>query len=308
MTDKPPFACPIHKVCLSSDLYCIACGQSFPSVGGIPILINDANSVFHIADYTSQEAAYCSARSYAGYLDRRSGLRQCYRRFMHYLAESDSASRSFCADDAIQHIHQHLPDARILVIGAGDRTYDGNVTYSDVAYGKNVSCIADAHDLPFEDDAFDACIAVAVLEHVADPQRCISEIERVLKPSAFVYSETPFMQPVHMGAYDFTRFTYLGHRRLFRRFDEIQSGMLGGPATSTSQIIRSLLVSLTDRRLPRKWLRMTGLLATYPLRLLDLVTRNRLVAYDSASGFYFFGTRRDTAISDREMLKYYRGG
>ncbi|CAH2407660.1 hypothetical protein MES5069_620012 [Mesorhizobium escarrei] len=34
------------------------------------------------------------------------------------------------------------------------------------------------------------------------------------------------MQQVHEGAYDFTRFTELGHRWLFRRFETISRGAL----------------------------------------------------------------------------------
>jgi hypothetical protein len=51
----------------------------------------------------------------------------------------------------------------------------------------------------------------------------------VLKDGGIVYAETPFMQQVHGSAYDFTRFTWLGHRRLFRKFKEIKSGTCGGP-------------------------------------------------------------------------------
>ena len=76
--------------------------------------------------------------------------------------------------------------------------------------------LGNAETLPFPDASFDLVIAVAVLEHVADPFRCVAEMRRVLAPSGHVYAVTPFLQPVHMGAYDFTRFTPIGHRRLFR--------------------------------------------------------------------------------------------
>ena len=103
--------------------------------------------------------------------------------------------------------------------------------------GSQVICmimivICDAHDLPFKEKSFDAIICQAVLEHVADPYRCVEEMFRVLKPKKFIYVETPFMQQVHMAPYDFTRFTYLGHRRLFRRFKEIDSGIACGPGMS----------------------------------------------------------------------------
>jgi len=52
------------------------------------------------------------------------------------------------------------------------------------------------------------------------------------------------MQQVHNERYDFTRFTYLGHRRLFSAFDEIDSGASCGPGWRwRGLIITSFLVS-----------------------------------------------------------------
>jgi len=306
--DFPPFACPVHKMALGPRLRCLDCDRQYPDVNGVPVLINDANSVFAIDDYLSSETAYDGASGYAGHLDQRRGIRQAYRRLMHRLLETDLAVRSFSIEDAMRAVQAARPQANVLVIGAGDTRFVGRVLYTDVAFGKNVNCIADAHDLPFEDGSFDACFAVAVLEHVADPQRCVSEVARVLKPGGFVFAETPFMQPVHMGAYDFTRFTFLGHRRLFRSFDEVCSGMAGGPATSAAQMLRYALTSVSDRASIRKWLRLASIVLTIPIRLLERLSRRTLSAYDSASGFYFFGRLRPTPISDREMLRFYRGG
>ena len=62
-----------------------------------------------------------------------------------------------------------------------------NIITSDVSFGLNTNVICDAHDLPFRDNSFDAIICQAVLEHVADPYRCVDEIYRVLKPKNFIY-------------------------------------------------------------------------------------------------------------------------
>ena len=300
------FACPVHKTALINGLFCPSCDKEYPSVNGIPVLINDANSVFLTSDYINQKG-YGGASSYAGSLDNRTGLRQLYRRAMHRLSETNP-KKEFDVKDALEKILSSLPDAEILVIGSGDTSIRGNTTYTDVAFGANVQCIADAHDLPFLDKSFDACITVAVLEHVVDPYRCVQEIIRILRPGGYVYSETPFMQPVHMGAYDFTRFTHLGHRRLFRHFEEICSGIAIGPGTSAGQLLRYALASVSDQPNIKKWLKLFGLLITYPFRWLDYLSYSNRSAYDSASGFYFFGTLRQQPITDRELLGFFRGG
>lgn len=302
------FACPVHKTALDHGFHCVLCHKAFPLAHGIPILLNDRNSVFSTDDYLESESAYVGASGYAGSLDQRIGLRQLYRRAMFRLRESSPPRRDFGVEDAIEHILSIHPDARILVIGAGDTSLKGNITYTDVAFGRNVTCIADAHDLPFLDHSFDACVACAVLEHVADPYRCVEEMIRILQPDGYVFAETPFMQPVHMGAHDFTRFTFLGHRRLFRRFEEIRSGMCGGVGVSTGHLMRYAISALSDRRTLKKWLNLVGLVGTFPLRWIDHLTYRNESSFDSASGFYFLGKLRAEPISDRELITLFRGG
>ena len=302
----PNFACPVCRAPLATSaegLHCSGCGADYPLVHGVPVLLNESNSVFRIEDYLGGQG-YEGASGYAGSADRTTGLRRAYRRFATSLSEAPVPGVGF---DPLEIILAQKPDAEILVIGSGERELKGNVTYTDVALAKNIACICDAHDLPFPDASFDAVFAEAVLEHVCDPQRVVSEITRVLKPEGFVYAVTPFLQPVHMGAYDFTRFTYLGHRRLFRQFDDLRSGMIGGPGYSAIHLGRNLLTALSDRRRVRAALRMLALLATYPLRYLDPLLSRTESAYNSACACYFLGRKRETPISDREMITLFRG-
>ena len=46
---------------------------------------------------------------------------------------------------------------------------------------------ADAQCLPFEDESFDACVSLQVLEHVRNPEHVIHEITRVLRPNGVFY-------------------------------------------------------------------------------------------------------------------------
>jgi SAM-dependent methyltransferase len=298
--------CPVdHQLLNRSEnfLICTTCQTAFPIIHGVPILINENNSVFRISDYTSGQA-YEGASGYGGTTDKTSGIRRLYRSFARYLSEAAVPGSGF---DAAKHILTENPNAKILAIGSGERAYSGNAILTDVAFAKDIQCICDAHDIPFPDAYFDAVFADSVLEHVCDPQRCVSEITRVLKPGGYVMAVTPFLQPVHMGAYDFTRFTYLGHRRLFRFYDDVQSGMCGGPGYSAIHLLRNLFLSLSDQPRIRSYLRLIALLITFPLRYLDKLFSRTQGAYNSACAFYFFGRKRIQPISDRDILSMFRG-
>lgn len=290
-------------------LSCPACGSVYPIVDNVPILINDGNSVFAIADYLRPDS-YVGA-SYGGESEKASGVRLLYRRFARSISEAGIKRNHLGAEEAIAKLcRDSTQRPKILVIGSGDVKYSeaGDFFYSDVAITKGVSLIADAHDLPFANNVFDLVVAVAVLEHVANPSRVVEEIWRVLKPRGYVYAVTPFLQPVHMGAYDFTRFTHLGHRRLFRMFSEEASGLALGPASVLAWSIRSLLISLSANKMYRRLANLSGLILTFPLKYIDYIARKNPAAIDGAGGVFFFGRKQDAAISDRELIKLYRGG
>jgi len=206
--------------------------------------------------------------------------------------------------------------ARVLVVGGGtishglqDELFQKNIEImeTDVTFGPRTAVLCDAHDLPFAEEYFDGVIVQAVMEHVVDPIRCAKEIFRVLKFDGLVYSETPFMQQVHMGQYDFTRFTHLGHRRLFRQFEEIKSGIIGGPSMALSWSIKYFCLSFLSNRVLR--LMATGLLniLLHGIIYFDLFLKNKSGAYDGASGFYFLGFKSPKVISDKELLLGYQG-
>jgi SAM-dependent methyltransferase len=287
----------------------------FPVVDGTPVLINDENSVFAIADFTkSRKSAGISVDTIRlrgeapASTDRlRAALRRTAERLIYFSVNASDWS----SEKSVEYVAEALPAARILVVGAGDKRYPDlpNVryTYTDVILGEGADYVCDLHDLPFPDESFDAVIAVAVLEHVADPFRCASEIARVLRPGGYVYSVTPFMQQVHMGRYDFTRFTFLGHRRLFRHFTQVKAGMALGPAGALAWSLEYFCLSFFSRSATRKYVRVAVKLATAPIKYFDRILARREGALDAAGGVYFFGTKADRPISDRELLKFYRG-
>jgi SAM-dependent methyltransferase len=229
---KIEYVCPKDKGVLAASadaLRCPVCRATYPVVRSIPILIDESSSVFRIHDYTGG-STYGGASGYGGAADsERSAVKRIYRKIYGKLSSPNIPYRFFKVEEAIARVAAEHPEPRILSVGTGELHYDHpGVVHTDVAFGKHVDCICDAHDLPFADGEYDLVIACAVLEHVADPQRCVAEFHRVLRPDGMVYAVTPFLQPVHMAAYDFTRFTFVGHRRLFRYFDDIESGVMGG--------------------------------------------------------------------------------
>lgn len=54
----------------------------------------------------------------------------------------------------------------------------------------------DVHDIPFEENIFDAAMCNHVMEHVDDDIKAMSEIHRVLKPGGWAILQVPFFSPL----------------------------------------------------------------------------------------------------------------
>ena len=143
----------------------------------------------------------------------------------------------------------------------------------------------------------------AVLEHVVEPQVVVAEIYRVLRASGIVYAETPFMQQVHEGAFDFTRFTVLGHRYLFRDFEIVDAGGNKGAETVLAWSIRYFTWALTRSRFIS---RLVGLGMHVLLKPFAAIL-SRKALFDSSSGVFFLGRKSTTRVSHRELTKLYDG-
>lgn len=305
------FCCPAcHAGALgpvSDALACGLCGRVFPVRRGTPVLIVDERSVFACDDFT-ESSGYAGA-SYGAADEGSRGLLDHYRRLMRRLRDSGSSARSMSSGDAVRSVCARRERPKVLIIGAGTVRYGmpADFTYTDVAFMDNLACIADAHDLPFHDGSFDMVVACSVLEHVVDPQRVESEMRRVLVSDGWIFAVTPFLQPVHMGAHDFTRFTLLGHRRLFRHYAEIAAGPAMGPGWVLGSALHAFLLSLAGGRWSRRLLNFAGILIALPCRWLDRLTLRDPAGSDGAGGCYFFGQRAAQPLTDRELIGLYRG-
>lgn len=101
---------------------------------------------------------------------------------------------------------------RILPEGCQYLALDYPATGSDL-YDSRPDVFADAACLPFADNSIDTVLFFEVLEHVANPQRTLSEITRVLKPGGMLVMSMPFLYPMHDEPHDYQRYTRHGLMR-----------------------------------------------------------------------------------------------
>ena len=282
-----------------------ACGATFPIIDGVPLLIDERESVFRIQEIVSAYRDHGSTRA-----QHSRGI----ERFLGVLprATSDAVSRQEFARFAEQ-LLATCRAPRVLVVGGGKlgegmaeirRSESIRFVDTDVYIGPTVLLVCDGHRLPFRDGLFDGVIIQAVLEHVADPVRVVQEIHRVLEPEGLVYAESPFLYPVHEGRYDFTRFTQRGHRRLFRHFHEIESGPVQGPGTMLGVAYKYFLRSFARSRTTAAFVHVFASLTGFWLKYLDWFLVGPR-ANEAATGFYFLGRRADEAYSDRSIVEMY---
>lgn len=284
---------------------CSNCGATFPLRQGMPVLIRHDNEVFPLDAY--RQPASESVK-------RKSSLRELAR---FIPTPSLNLAHRRCIQLVVESLTDFSP-AYILVIGAGrqkdflDHFFAAyshiQLVYTDIDLSAQVDLFCDAHELPFVDQVFHGVIVTAVLEHVMYPERAVAEIYRLLVDGGVVYSDIPFMQQVHEGAYDFTRYTLSGHRRLFNRFQELSSGLTAGPATAMVWTLENFALCFAPTSLLRLVVKAGVRLTFFWLKYLDYLLKDIPQAMDSASGTYFVGRKNPSVqTSDKMIIERYVG-
>lgn len=192
----------------------------------------------------------------------------------------------------------------LINVGCGDRFIGGDnleryryekIINLDVVPQPSVDVFSDVHALPFRESSISGVVCQAVLEHVKDPKKAVSEIYKVLQKGGIVYVEVPFLQGYHPSPHDFFRFTPEGLDCLFSRFVCIDAGVCVGPSSALSWILKEYLSGLLSGFSQNKTLqRITGFISawlTCPIKYLDFFLSNRPGAYKIASGFYYMGRK-----------------
>lgn len=272
--------------------------NSFPIVNNIPVIISE--------DKTD---TVCTVKFGATYVNRSSSKFTFLKKIIKGV---NKITKDNC-EKFIKEVLTHNKRPKVLVVGGGQKG-DGTeklwaeerieIHSIDIYGSANVDLICDAHYLPLKDDYYDGVWIQAVLEHVVEPDKVVEEIYRVLKKGGIVYAETPFMQPVHEGAYDFTRYTVLGHRYLFKNFNLLSMGGIGGPEKFFALSFKYLIWSITRSKLLAK---VFGLVLSALLRPISLLT-NKAAMNDASSGVYFFGKKNNfKKINHKDLVNLYKG-
>lgn len=285
----------------SRDLHCSACKASYPVSHGCPVLLRHDNAVFRLNEYLIATPTHKNLeRGVARFIPSPSvnlASERVLERLKHMLAKFSLATVLVVGGGSQR---QWLDEC----LGAGDTI---RVVYSDIDVGADVDIFCDGHDLPFVDSTFDAVITTAVLEHVLYPEQVANEIYRVMKVGGVLYSELPFMQQVHEGAYDFTRYTLSGHRRLFNGFSEIESGLVAGPSTALVWALENFVLAFFSRSIFRKVAKIAIRFCFFWVKYIDYVLANRPEAMDGASCTYLLGRKIETRIPDTDIITRYVG-
>lgn len=268
-------------------------------VEGYPVLVDFEQSVLRKED-TLSVSSVIERRSY-------SGVASIAKR----LVSPPKKVTAENVDNLIKLLSKGNDNPRILIVGGGtvgqgmEPFYENaqiELVSFDIYASPFVQFIADAHQIPLPDESFDAVIVQAVLEHVLAPDKVVSEIYRILKKDGIVYAETPFLQHVHEGAYDFTRYTESGHRYLFRRFELIRSGVSAGAGTQLLWSLDNFFRGLFRSKKLGKAIK----LFFFWLQYFDALIPDSY-NIDSASGVYFLGIKKNAAINVEEIISHYKG-
>jgi len=142
----------------------------------------------------------------------------------------------------VESVAMRLPSGNLILdAGAGESVYKKLFSHCDykaidLAVGEsrwnysNLDYVGSLHEMPIENDIFDAVLCTQVLEHLEWPRESVKEMHRVLKPGGKLYMTVPMAQNEHQTPYDFFRYTSYGLESICKHagFHNIQTAPFGG--------------------------------------------------------------------------------
>ncbi len=173
--------------------------------------------------------------------------------------------------DRMAEITDQFIGGKIMVdCGSGNRRLSDRCINVDFIPLENVDIISDIMVLPFKSDSVDMVVLDTVLEHVENPQQCIDEAHRVLKPGGEAFCVTPFIFPYHPYPKHYWNFSEDGIRYLFRNFSNCSVDVDMGPTSALLNLFSEYVALIFKGKSNNLYLLIKGL-ALLPLCFLRFI-------------------------------------
>jgi len=187
-------------------------------------------------------------------------------------------------------LNLHGEDNVILNLGSGPGQLRGrrDIINVDLFPFAGVDIVADATDLPLENESVDFMINTALLEHVRDPQLLVLEMKRVLVKGGVAFCYVPFIVPYHAAPVDFFRWTASGAREFFSAIGDVQIGVGAGPTSAMLWVLQewlALVLSCGSKTL-HDLILLALMPLTFPIKWVDRLLEHHQSADKIASGFF----------------------
>lgn len=179
-------------------------------------------------------------------------------------------------------------------LGSGPRWLGRDVINVDIFPYKGVSLVADIVELPIPAASVSRVICDNVLEHVTEPEKVVSEIDRVLEPGGLAYFCNPFFYPFHASPNDFSRWTDAGFLRLLKKFEIVEKGVRAGIFSSLSMYLCYLLATLFSFGSKNLYwfLVNISIFLFFPVKLLDLIFYKLPFTENAAAVLYWVAKKK----------------
>ncbi len=280
---------------------CEFSGQdSYPVIRGIPILINEKNSLFTINDIIdqkpqTQDKTYSNKRNIKNFI-RASLL--------------PKLNIDWDLERRYEDLAKKVTNKRVLIVGAGDKVsfykeiFSGNeVITSDVHLQFSPDIVFDVHNVPFKDNSFDLIIAAQVFEHTIRPWEAAKELERVAVNGGLIQIEIPFAFPYHGAPYDFFRFTFTGLRSLFKECSIENFRATEGVFSAVAVVNAQAFVDSFSNRFFRYGALLLSRILLFWFKYLDLIKSGKRLRHFSIPKGYWITFRKDgVKRSDQDCI------